>query len=723
MRGSAAQLRTRLKFKWHLRCPNDKTCQTQSNAEINGDNQIHVDNWSRTSKMNGSSSTSCTRNRRSLDAFSPHSTPNTTQFTSELLFSVPATEFQDASVGASCAQQVQLPSQLSMSSDATILSNNALLHLASNSELTLHPFVDSYLEDAILCPPAFHTSHSSAAWERLGSISTSHLGTLGTTDPAFHKRLTIQGWSAEEVTGIKGSSNEQLLRLLLYVIDNNMLEDAPTREILLHFMRLAPEWTIKELLRMQEPFADKFAEKLVPLAAEAQSWEILRLLLKRPLSRHVQEIAFTAAMQAQNTNAVKDLLAISGFSNQTLYLEPRYSFWPVHPLVFASAKRNVDLVRALLDAKSDANPWKFTHNGPLHSMPLCAAITGEYVMRNVPAGDRFATEQFDGRHITIQPLARLELIHALVDAGADINPVIPLALRGRASLEWTRVPIQAAIAQGHVELVRYLLSRGALVGSALMTYSAFQILFSEVTNIREPEAVAIAVDLISRGADVNEEFEWAPPAWLETPRTPLTCAARQGNLVLVHLLINSGAKQGDEAVLQAVEGRHIQVAESLLDLGIVPADFARTLTEASTAHMYTVVERMISLAKRSNDLWHFAYVGSNAEAVQMLLDSEAVPENGTQLEAAIEAAIRINNVALLRQILDVATANQGNWDLGSLRGVSLAISLDRLEIVEQLLDFGLPVDAEVFAAAVSKKSLPFIKHLMGLVFYSPGWVL
>ena len=435
-------------------------------------------------------------------------------------------------------------------------------------------------------------------------------------------------------------------------------------------------------------------------------------MLKRPLRRRLREIAIEAAIEAENTNAVKDMLAISEFLNQPLILEPEAWLDLEYHLVLASAKRNVDLVRTLLGAKFDPNSSKTTHNDYYYLEALCAAITGGYDERCQLRADRFATEQFDGRHITIQPLSRLELIHALVDSGADVNPVIPSARLYQEPLQWTGVPIHAAIAQGHVELVRYLLSHGALVGSTSATYSAFQILFSEVTNIREPEAVAIAEDLISRGADVNEKFEWQGSMW---PETPLTCAARQGNLVLVHLLINSGANQGDKAVLQAVEGHYVQVAESLLDLGIVPADFALTLTKASTAHMYTVIERMISLAKRSADLWNFAYVGSNAEAAQMLLDSEAVPENKKQLEATIEAGIRMNNIALLHQILDIATANQENWDLGSLRGVSLAISLDRIEIVEQLLDFGLPVDFEVFVAALSKKNLPFIKRLMGFV--------
>ena len=477
-------------------------------------------------------------------------------------------------------------------------------------------------------------------------------------------------------------------------------------------------------MRTKEPFADEVAERLLDLAVEAENWNILCVLLKRQVSHRQRILAFQAVVEAQRIDVARDILALTAYLN---LLVNNAITWPDHqpnPLLLASAARNLDLIRILMDRGFSPNLLENTNlrYSSNFLQPLSAAISGqtEIDFRFRFSWYNFDCTAFDDRETSAQQLVDMELIRALVNGGADVNASNIAPYLGGETLSPNEVPIHAAITLGHVNTVRYLLDSGANLHSTPMAASSLQVLFANSIRINNAEAIAIAKELIMHGSNVNETFKWDRGDDEETidsdnhewPQTPLCCAARRGSYGLVRLLIESGAVQMSEALFQAVKGRHCRVAEFLLDLGTIPVDFRQILGEASRANMQPVVDKIILLAQKDNDRWNFAHIGSNVKSAQLLLSSGAIPENQQQLEDIIDAAIRGRSIPFVRQILDVAIENQENWDLSSLQGLSTAISIDNPDIAQILIHFGAHVGFESISTALKKKNLPLVKHLM-----------
>lgn len=118
-------------------------------------------------------------------------------------------------------------------------------------------------------------------------------------------------------------------------------------------------------------------------------------------------------------------------------------------------------------------------------------------------------------------------------------------------------PLGLAAHFGHMEVVRYLLDKGAEVN-----FAAKETGFTALTGAIAGGHREIVRELIAAGADVNHRYE-------EQEFSPLLTAAADGDQEVVQLLIDAGAdvrvrtKDGKTPISLAVERGHPEVAELL----------------------------------------------------------------------------------------------------------------------------------------------------------------
>lgn len=169
------------------------------------------------------------------------------------------------------------------------------------------------------------------------------------------------------------------------------------------------------------------------------------------------------------------------------------------------------LVQSLLNAKADVNaPPKQTDE----------------------PGEETAWTALQASIMVESDSLNLDIIHLLLDHGADINAPAPLGYG-------TRTALQAAIEGGNIELIRLLLSRGANINAPAGPERGMTALQAAAIK----GYVGLAAQLLEAGADVNA------PGSLEYGRTALEGAAEMGRLDMVKLLLNAGAGYDEHGYL------------------------------------------------------------------------------------------------------------------------------------------------------------------------------
>ncbi|OHV63655.1 ankyrin repeat domain-containing protein [Pseudofrankia sp. BMG5.36] len=181
---------------------------------------------------------------------------------------------------------------------------------------------------------------------------------------------------------------------------------------------------------------------------------------------------------------------------------------------------------------------------------------------------------------------RLEIAHRLVGAGARVGPADP----------YSASPLRAAVDGANVEVVRFLIARGALAAepatrSSVLTHAASHTRFRPgpaslatlrvlleagaapgpgeeaplITAVMWPVAPAVLRLLLAYGADADQRRTDTTPA--------IVLAARRGDHAAVDVLLQAGADvdardgQGRTALMHAVERNERQVIATLLLAG------------------------------------------------------------------------------------------------------------------------------------------------------------
>jgi len=177
--------------------------------------------------------------------------------------------------------------------------------------------------------------------------------------------------------------------------------------------------------------------------------------------------------------------------------------------------------------------------------------------------------------------SQLERLKSLIDEGADVNAAIGFdrLLRvgeTRADLRGTTWPLDVAVQQARVEMVKLLLAKGAKFHGGELALAAL--------SGNQEESPAMITALLQAGADVNSRNDRLVGGF---SFTALYAASHKGNKDSVKLLLaQPGVKLdethdgGDTALMVAAEGGHAEIVEMLLKAG---ADVSITDEAGETA--------------------------------------------------------------------------------------------------------------------------------------------
>jgi hypothetical protein len=185
-------------------------------------------------------------------------------------------------------------------------------------------------------------------------------------------------------------------------------------------------------------------------------------------------------------------------------------------------------------------------------------------------------------------VVQLERLKSLIDEGADVNAAIGFdrLLRvgeTRADLTGTKWPLDVAVEQARVDMVKLLLAKGAKFHGGELAHAALK--------GNQDESLAMITALIEAGADVNSRYDYG--------FTALIGATYKGNTNAVKLLlaepginVDQTNEDGEAALMVAAEHGHAEIVDMLLKAGTDVSDTA--ITRAQKHH----TELMATLAKQ-----------------------------------------------------------------------------------------------------------------------------
>lgn len=225
---------------------------------------------------------------------------------------------------------------------------------------------------------------------------------------------------------------------------------------------------------------------------------------------------FAVAIEDHDADAVKALLE-SGLSTETPI---DYGEHKITPLLKAAWDGDADIVKLLLDAGAKINA-RATDTGETALMNAVSREHLEIVAMLLKAGADVAPKnRFDFNAFTMAVAAgKQEIAGMLLDGGAKIE-------EGASGL----TPLQFAASAGNVEMIRFLVGRGADVNRGVK--SGGQTALLSAIYGAHPEAVQALIEL---KANVN--------AKTKDGDTPLKAAMKGDQEDIVKLLKAAGAKQ------------------------------------------------------------------------------------------------------------------------------------------------------------------------------------
>ncbi|XP_006891291.1 PREDICTED: ankyrin repeat and KH domain-containing protein 1 [Elephantulus edwardii] len=344
-------------------------------------------------------------------------------------------------------------------------------------------------------------------------------------------------------------------------------------------------------------------------AASAGHVEVARVLLDHGAginthSNEFKESALTLACYKGHLDMVRFLLAAGA--------DQEHKTDEMHTaLMEACMDGHVEVARLLLDSGAQVNM-------PADSFesPLTLAACGGHVELAALLIERGANleEVNDEGYTPLMEAAREgheEMVALLLAQGANINAqteetqetaltlaccggfseVADFLIKAGADIELgCSTPLMEAAQEGHLELVKYLLTAGANVHATTATGD------TALTYACENGHTDVADVLLQAGADLEHESEGG--------RTPLMKAARAGHLCTVQFLISKGANvnrataNNDHTVVSlACAGGHLAVVELLLAHGADPThrlkDGSTMLIEAAKGGHTNVVSYLL----------------------------------------------------------------------------------------------------------------------------------
>ncbi|XP_073505669.1 ankyrin repeat and KH domain-containing protein 1-like [Phyllobates terribilis] len=330
--------------------------------------------------------------------------------------------------------------------------------------------------------------------------------------------------------------------------------------------------------------SNEFKESALTLACYKGHLEMVRFLLDAGADQeHKTDEMHTALMEAcmDGHVGVARLLLDSGAQVNM----PADSF--ESPLTLAACGGHVELAALLIER--GANLEEVNDEGYTPLMEAAREGHEEMVALLLAQGANIntQTEETQETALTLACCGGFaEVTDFLVKSGADVEL-------------GCSTPLMEASQEGHLELVKYLLSAGANVHASTATGD------TALTYACENGHTDVAEALLQAGADLEHESEGG--------RTPLMKAARAGHLCTVQFLISKGANinqataNNDHTVVSlACAGGHLAVVELLLAKGADPThrlkDGSTMLIEAAKGGHTNVVSYLLDYPKNALSL-------------------------------------------------------------------------------------------------------------------------
>jgi ankyrin repeat protein len=199
--------------------------------------------------------------------------------------------------------------------------------------------------------------------------------------------------------------------------------------------------------------------------------------------------------------------------------------------------------------------------------------------------------------------SQLERLKLLIDQGADVNAAIGFdrMLREgetRADLRGTTWPLDVAVQQARVDMVKLLLVKGAKFHGGELAQAALA--------GNQDESLAMITALLQAGADVNSRrlFQGGCAAH-DYGFTALFWAGYKGNKNSVKLLLaqpgiklDETSDEGDTALMAAAEHGHADIVEMLLKAGANVSITDKAGETAITRAQKTLVKQQAIIEKQ-----------------------------------------------------------------------------------------------------------------------------
>lgn len=287
----------------------------------------------------------------------------------------------------------------------------------------------------------------------------------------------------------------------------------------------------------------------------------------------------------------------------------------------------------------------------------------------------------------------IEFVKFLVGIGVDVNADLEVVAEYQSALA-------TAAAGGHLEVVKYLLSKGSTLNTPSCPEAArraHKFSFWDRTPLRaasESGSIEVVEALLRAGADVNGDGA-------------LRVAASKGHLSVALRLLEAGADvnlgvrfgYGEDQIapLQAAaQGGHVDMIEALLEANADASGAA--LYSASEQGFNAIVERLIDAGVDVNasvDSYGTALHGAarmgRVDTVDLLLRSGAkVKPKQKYLSSPLKLAIEAGHLPAAQRLVQAIEADQQKENVRFVDALHAAVTQGYESIVKSLLEIGTP---------------------------------